>query len=144
MTDYLFSNIPWLFDSISDETWFRTSRLVKRKSHDLHLAISVYRSGNYFIVIKCLDIGITKHLAASVLMKPSDSMLRGRVNFSEYKIYFETKTLEDTETLLLNRLLAIKLSSYSKTRWHNERGIIKYGDNTIMYSSNNSFIFASA
>ena len=69
MTDYLFSNMPDLFDSLKDETWFRIEKLLIHKSYNLKLFISVYRSGIYFLVIKCLTLNGENHIVASVLIK---------------------------------------------------------------------------
>lgn len=140
MTDYLFSNMPNLFDEIEDETWFRLEKLFNHKSYDLKLNISVYRSGRYFIVIKCLNINRENHIVASILLRHHSAFKGRNVDFSEHKIYFDTKTLEDSEQLLMDRLLVVKLSSLWKTIWNIEKNIIKFDDKVIMYSPKNSFI----
>ena len=139
MTDYLFSNMPDLFDSLKDETWFRIEKLLIHKSYNLKLLISVYSSGIYFLVIKCLTLNGENHIVASVLIKNPKTYI-GKVDFSEHKIYFETKTIKDTETLLLERLMAIKLSSYLKIKWNAEKSLVKFDDKTILYNTKNSFI----
>ena len=128
MTDYLFSKMSCLL-TIPDDLWFRHKELLRRKSYDLRLHISIYKSGKYYVILKGLKIDkSSQHLTASVLFNTNGYYI-------EHKISIPSETIEQAEALLLERLIFLKTVSYYGAFSDSKKRLAQFGDFTIGTSS---------
>jgi hypothetical protein len=128
MTDYVFSKMPKLLANMNDDMWFRYESLITRKSFNLHLSISVYRSGKYFLIIKGINIGDSiQHYTASILLKDINY-------YNDHKISFTAKDMSEAETILKEKILLLKTKSYYGSIHNTSKKILDF--NNVFISTN--------
>lgn len=139
MADYLFSKMPELFTNIENESWYRIKDILRRKLFDIKLNISVYRSNEFYIVIKAIKVNGYSHIVSSILMKSLGSDCQKNC-YNEFKVYSNGKTLGETERQVLDKLLPLKIYSYTNTILNQQKRLIDFSDNIISYCIKNPII----